>query len=169
VGVSIGAGQLYEDGHPATDSVRSTSRLFSKRALRAAGRESGCATVAVVDSLRVAVDNLGLRLPSPLVQLRDDQLVEEIDIDFDIICCPCGTGGTLAGIASGLREEQRAIGFSALKGGTFLNVVRLQKSALGRATQNWSIEHIFVQPDRLVKMRQPVAHAAIGLLLTRPI
>lgn len=26
----------------------------------------------------------------------------EIDIDFDLICCPVGTGGTLAGIAAGL-------------------------------------------------------------------
>jgi 1-aminocyclopropane-1-carboxylate deaminase len=28
------------------------------------------------------------------------ELVDEIDQDFDFICCPCGSGGTLAGIAS---------------------------------------------------------------------
>jgi 1-aminocyclopropane-1-carboxylate deaminase len=41
----------------------------------------------------------------------------EIAVPFDVICCPCGTGGTLAGIAAGLRDGQRAIGFSALRGG----------------------------------------------------
>ena len=41
----------------------------------------------------------------------------EIAVPFDVICCPCGTGGTLAGIAAGLRDGQQAIGFSALRGG----------------------------------------------------
>ncbi len=41
----------------------------------------------------------------------------EIGVPFDVICCPCGTGGTLAGIAAGLRDGQQAIGFSALRGG----------------------------------------------------
>ncbi len=41
----------------------------------------------------------------------------EIGVPFDVICCPCGTGGTLAGIAGGLRDGQQAIGFSALRGG----------------------------------------------------
>jgi 1-aminocyclopropane-1-carboxylate deaminase len=48
------------------------------------------------------------------------ELVDEIDVDFDVICCPCGTGGTLAGISAALHQGQRAVGFSALKGGTFL-------------------------------------------------
>lgn len=47
------------------------------------------------------------------------ELVEEIAERFDVICCPVGTGGTLAGIASALGEGQRAIGFSVLKGGDF--------------------------------------------------
>jgi 1-aminocyclopropane-1-carboxylate deaminase/D-cysteine desulfhydrase-like pyridoxal-dependent ACC family enzyme len=66
----------------------------------------------------------------------------EIDIDFDVISCACGTGGTLAGIAGGLRAGQRALGFSALKGGDFLvdDVSRLQRAAFGTATGNWSIE-----------------------------
>lgn len=37
---------------------------------------------------------------------------------FDVICCACGTGGTLAGIASGLQPGQSALGFSALKAGS---------------------------------------------------
>ena len=37
----------------------------------------------------------------------------EIGQQFDVICCACGTGGTLAGIAAGLTGGQRALGFSA--------------------------------------------------------
>lgn len=72
------------------------------------------------------------------------ELPAEIDIDFDTICCACGTGGTLAGIAAGLRDEQRALGFAVLKGGQFLNgeVHRLQQE-YGAVTDNWSIDYDF--------------------------
>ncbi len=70
------------------------------------------------------------------------ELPAEIEQDFDVICCPCGTGGTLAGIAAGLRSGHRAIGFSALRGGEFLadEVERLQRGATGSASGNWRIE-----------------------------
>lgn len=73
------------------------------------------------------------------------ELPAEIDSDFNVICCSVGTGGTLAGIAAGLRPSQEAIGFSALKGGDFLtdDVIQLQTSALGHVTKNWSIETEF--------------------------
>ncbi|WP_035857584.1 1-aminocyclopropane-1-carboxylate deaminase/D-cysteine desulfhydrase [Cryptosporangium arvum] len=69
-------------------------------------------------------------------------IVTEIDVPFDVICCPVGTGGTLAGIAGGLRPGQRAIGFSALKGGEFLDaeVEALQRRTFGRRVGDWSIE-----------------------------
>ena len=69
------------------------------------------------------------------------ELPAEIDVDFDLICCACGTGGTLAGIAGGLSAGQRAIGFSALRG-DFLpaEVDRLQREAFGGGTDNWTIE-----------------------------
>jgi 1-aminocyclopropane-1-carboxylate deaminase len=69
----------------------------------------------------------------------------EIEQDFDVICCPCGTGGTLAGISAGLKQGQRAIGFSALKGGGFLadEVAELQRRTFGRCSDNWSIEDRF--------------------------
>ena len=41
--------------------------------------------------------------------------------DFDVVCCSCGTGTMLAGIILSLNPGQKAIGFSALKNGTFLN------------------------------------------------
>tara|TARA_B100000900_G_scaffold410039_1_gene427019 strand:- start:13810 stop:14700 length:891 start_codon:yes stop_codon:yes gene_type:complete len=47
---------------------------------------------------------------------------EEIiqDHDFDVVCCACGTGGTIAGIINSLNPHQKAIGFPVLKGGDFL-------------------------------------------------
>ena len=70
------------------------------------------------------------------------ELPREIDVGFDVICCACGTGGTLAGIAAGLRAGQRALGFSALKGGQFLaaQVEDLQRRAFGAGSGNWTIE-----------------------------
>jgi 1-aminocyclopropane-1-carboxylate deaminase len=73
------------------------------------------------------------------------ELPAEITADFDVIATPCGTGGTLAGIAAGLRTGQRAIGFSALRGGEFLagEVAALHRDALGYETGNWTIEYDF--------------------------
>lgn len=41
--------------------------------------------------------------------------------DFDFVCCACGTGATLAGITLSLKSNQKALGFSVLKGGEFLH------------------------------------------------
>ncbi|MFI6024412.1 1-aminocyclopropane-1-carboxylate deaminase/D-cysteine desulfhydrase [Amycolatopsis magusensis] len=70
------------------------------------------------------------------------EIAGEIQADFDLICCACGTGGTLAGLATGLLDHQRALGFSVLKGGQFLNadVAEMQRSTFGAATDNWTIE-----------------------------
>ena len=69
------------------------------------------------------------------------EIPQDIPEDYDLICCPVGTGGTLAGLAAGLPEGKRALGFSVLKGGGFLNddVKRLQREAFGHTTENWSI------------------------------
>ena len=69
------------------------------------------------------------------------ELPSEIRESFDVICCACGTGGTLAGIAVGLQPGRRAIGFCAMKGGDFLreDVTRLQEEYAG-PTMNWTIE-----------------------------
>ena len=40
--------------------------------------------------------------------------------DFDVVCCACGTGGTIAGIINSLKPQQKAIGFPVLKGADFL-------------------------------------------------
>jgi 1-aminocyclopropane-1-carboxylate deaminase len=72
------------------------------------------------------------------------ELPREID-HFDVICCPCGTGGTLAGIAAGLSSGQQALGFAVLKGGQFLanEVMQLHQQTYGKTYDNWSIEFDF--------------------------
>jgi 1-aminocyclopropane-1-carboxylate deaminase len=68
----------------------------------------------------------------------------EITRPFDVICVPCGTGGTLAGLAHGLSAGQRALGFAVLRG-DFLDrqVTELQAAAFGAPSANWSINHDF--------------------------
>ncbi|MEU0571581.1 pyridoxal-phosphate dependent enzyme [Nonomuraea sp. NPDC005983] len=70
------------------------------------------------------------------------ELPAEITEEYDVICCPVGTGGTLAGISAGLPPGRRAIGFAVLKGAGFLagEVAGLQRAAYGRVWTNWSLE-----------------------------
>jgi 1-aminocyclopropane-1-carboxylate deaminase len=69
------------------------------------------------------------------------ELPGEIAEPFDVICCPVGTGGTLAGIAAGLGEGQRAIGFAALKGGFLTKeVAELQRQTYRKVFDNWHVE-----------------------------
>jgi 1-aminocyclopropane-1-carboxylate deaminase len=69
------------------------------------------------------------------------EIIEDIAEDFDYICTACGTGGTLAGLVSGLRENQRALGFSVLRGGDFLRgkVKDLLDSPIEQDNRNWKI------------------------------
>ena len=48
------------------------------------------------------------------------KILGEVEQDFDIVCCAMGTGTTVAGLLLSLKEDQRLIGFPALKGGDFL-------------------------------------------------
>jgi 1-aminocyclopropane-1-carboxylate deaminase len=51
------------------------------------------------------------------------EILDLINIDFDFVCCPVGSGGTLAGISSGLKEHQKALGFVAFKGGEYMEEI----------------------------------------------
>ncbi|MFG1959753.1 1-aminocyclopropane-1-carboxylate deaminase/D-cysteine desulfhydrase [Nonomuraea sp. NPDC049028] len=172
----------YNLGHPR---VLTFGGAYSGhiRAVAAAGRRDGFATIGVIrgeetlplnPSLAYA-ESCGMRLTyldrgtyrrkhTPEVQaaLREQwgdvailpeggsnaaavrgcaELPGEIGGDYDVICCAVGTGGTLAGIAAGLPEGRRAIGFAVLKGAGFLDdeVARLQREAYGRVWPNWSV------------------------------
>ena len=45
-----------------------------------------------------------------------EEILSKEDKKFATICCPVGTGGTIAGIINSSRENQRTLGFPALKG-----------------------------------------------------
>ncbi|MBT8268917.1 MAG: pyridoxal-phosphate dependent enzyme [Bacteroidia bacterium] len=45
-----------------------------------------------------------------------EEILTTDDQDFDIICCPVGTGGTMAGIINSSHAHQTVLGFPALKG-----------------------------------------------------
>ncbi|MCK9896540.1 1-aminocyclopropane-1-carboxylate deaminase/D-cysteine desulfhydrase [Frankia sp. AgB32] len=72
-------------------------------------------------------------------------LPAELDQDFDVLCCSCGTGGTLAGLAAGLAPGRRALGVTVLRGAAFLDadVARLQQAAFGVNSGNWTLTHDF--------------------------
>jgi 1-aminocyclopropane-1-carboxylate deaminase len=48
------------------------------------------------------------------------EILSNIKISFDVVCCACGTGTTLAGIILSLTESQHALGFQVLKGKDYL-------------------------------------------------
>ena len=59
------------------------------------------------------------------------------EVDFDYLCLPVGTGGTMSGMVQGLSREKNIFGFSVLKGGGFLNDE--VKRWVGDSIDNWSI------------------------------
>ena len=48
------------------------------------------------------------------------EILDEVDIDYDIVCSACGTGSTLAGIIASMEISKKAIGFPALKNSAFI-------------------------------------------------
>jgi 1-aminocyclopropane-1-carboxylate deaminase/D-cysteine desulfhydrase-like pyridoxal-dependent ACC family enzyme len=66
------------------------------------------------------------------------EILQEIDMDFDTLTLACGTGTTLAGLAKALPGTKRVLGFSALKGGGFLEK-DVRKLLRKNSINNWSI------------------------------
>jgi 1-aminocyclopropane-1-carboxylate deaminase/D-cysteine desulfhydrase-like pyridoxal-dependent ACC family enzyme len=48
------------------------------------------------------------------------EITQSIDIRFDFICAPCGTGATFSGILLSLKDKQQAIGFQVLKAENYI-------------------------------------------------
>lgn len=67
-----------------------------------------------------------------------EEMMKEIEGDFDVITCAVGTGGTLAGIVSGLKKDQKALGFATLKGESYLTN-NVQKLISPNSVNNWTI------------------------------
>lgn len=57
--------------------------------------------------------------------------------EFDYVCCPVGTGGTLAGIIKSLPNDKIIRGYASLKGGDFLQEEVSQWLKAG--SDNWNI------------------------------
>lgn len=78
----------------------------------------------VVENLKNAFGNFYL-IPeggsNKLAVIGCSEIPKLINEDYDYICCACGTGGTLAGIASGLPAGKKALGFAVLKNAGFLS------------------------------------------------
>lgn len=66
------------------------------------------------------------------------EIIDEIDTDYDVITLACGTGTTLAGLAKVVPSKKKIIGFSALKGGGFLEN-DVKKQIKNNSIVNWSI------------------------------
>jgi len=72
------------------------------------------------------------------------ELVTEIEqrTDFDALAVAAGTGGTLAGLLTGLAGRQQVIGVPALKNGNFLRaeIDALTQRATGQVFDNYSLQ-----------------------------
>ncbi len=69
------------------------------------------------------------------------EIVDDIDIPFDVITSPCGTGGTLSGLIAGLEGKKKALGFAVLKGAHFLqdDISQLLHDANKPRFENWEV------------------------------
>ncbi|MCC9168017.1 1-aminocyclopropane-1-carboxylate deaminase/D-cysteine desulfhydrase [Pontibacter harenae] len=69
------------------------------------------------------------------------EIVQDINIDYNYLCCTSGTGGTIAGIIAGLEGQKQVIGFPALKGGEFLKeeIAQLVQAYNGGSYSNWQL------------------------------
>jgi len=64
-----------------------------------------------------------------------EEILTDSDASFDYICCAVGTGGTIAGLINASTENQKVVGFSALKGNF------LKDDVAGLVTKkNWTIQ-----------------------------
>ncbi|MFC2083905.1 1-aminocyclopropane-1-carboxylate deaminase/D-cysteine desulfhydrase [Bacteroidota bacterium] len=71
------------------------------------------------------------------------EIINSIDINFNYICTPVGTGGTISGLIAGLKEQKSIMGFSVLKNGYFLsgNIGDLLNDYNNINYKNWQINH----------------------------
>ena len=65
------------------------------------------------------------------------ELVNEIDVVYDMLCVPCGTGATLAGMIAAAPDQVSVMGFAALKNAGFLQAD--VAALLPKPATNWQI------------------------------
>lgn len=67
-----------------------------------------------------------------------EEILTPDDTTFDYICCPVGTGGTIAGLINSAKDCQQILGFPALKGDFLTDDIR--KFA---KKDNWTLQNGF--------------------------
>ncbi len=65
------------------------------------------------------------------------ELVHELDSPYDVLCVPCGTGTTLAGLIAAAPAKASIIGFAALKNAGFLTAEIA--ALLEQQQDNWQV------------------------------
>ncbi len=53
-----------------------------------------------------------------------EEILTELDADFDFVCCAVGTGGTISGLINSALSHQKVLGFPALKGDFLQDEIR---------------------------------------------
>ncbi|CAM2947940.1 1-aminocyclopropane-1-carboxylate deaminase [Flavobacterium succinicans] len=53
-----------------------------------------------------------------------EEILTELDADFDFVCCAVGTGGTISGLINSALPHQKVLGFPALKGDFLQDEIR---------------------------------------------
>lgn len=69
------------------------------------------------------------------------EFASTLTVQYDYLCCPVGTGGTLSGLIEGLPLDKKIIGFPALKGGAFLTEEIKKLSGKSKDSSNWLLVH----------------------------
>ena len=69
------------------------------------------------------------------------EIVKTVSVDYDYLCCACGTGGTFAGLVTGIDGRKKALAFSVLKGADFLaeDISSYLKKFSGKKYSNWTL------------------------------
>ncbi|MCG1036233.1 1-aminocyclopropane-1-carboxylate deaminase/D-cysteine desulfhydrase [Polaribacter sargassicola] len=65
-----------------------------------------------------------------------EEILNEEDFNFDYICCAVGTGGTISGLINASKENQKVIGFPALKG----DFLQKEIKQFVKKNKNWCLE-----------------------------
>lgn len=70
-----------------------------------------------------------------------EEIIDDINIDYDYIVSACGTGGTLSGLICGLNGKKKVIGIPVLKGANFLTptISNLVSNNTGKNFHNWKL------------------------------
>ncbi len=69
-----------------------------------------------------------------------EEIIPEIDFDFDVLVTSVGTGGTFAGILKSAKKQHRIIGISSLKGDFIYDEVKKLLVEHEIVNQNYQIE-----------------------------